>query len=1104
MKVLSSIKNNGVVVGYNIQDDNFILPMCNRALYTDLYIEPLTKEGYKYYSYDANDIEDPDGNLIVNLPSVNLTEIDEIEWLASLDFAETSALSDAQAAKYYTFREDATIQFKREASYTINTRKELIAYLDGLKRAFYNVSYSTDNRPLNYFVNPDALFTIDEINQNKELLQYFDIIFKRHHFRNYGSYLELVNWLMEQGVLSNPNPTQAEFLKAYYAWGPEGIKDKCTKTELKLNVDGKFYFMKDPLASTNSESYVLDNRVKKPAVIDSNYRMSYLGRSTDLSSISDIFDFGRSDIIVASNEQIMSIRRAQNTGKRFQVIGNALVSDVTDRYYMVLLSEAGYSYTYKVAYNKVKVGLTFSESGNTLISCNDNFSISTLIPSVNIPLFNIKSNEEYFAWNVALLKSVSLIERKTVKPGYNSTSEFLMKDGVTPITLISMMAHDVSRKGAFRVNQKYTLSQKDDDMTDALDLYLKDLPEYLLNAFNLTPEDLENGVESFLELADVDDLMDRRDAMLENRISPGMPGFDETYKDYQTKFAKEYAQVAAAREAAGLTTHMYDAVDYYTKLKFVSDCLYSSMTVNNFGDGKLDDMGASLITAAEIMMSAVIAYYGSVTEDAIHELKNMESSDLIDILPIFKMRDNAYKGFMVDFAQYRKYRANKNTWIWAYCTKVFREISNAPIEQQRPYLMELVCLENGKPDSIIRDLMTECVRLSIEKADFSDAPYGRDDVMMNWSDKICALNSTEWIAARLFFFVYAGGVKTQPVNGEYIVPINLYNDINLDIHLPVEVHDFIKTFNVDTHRKYMTVYDYCKYEYNPNTEQGTFNICLVNADVDPWHVKPKKGYTIKTYNLVANYHREDALNQANGEDFYERAKEANAICVQPLRDSYKISFLPTSEPEETRLAEMEVRNSTEPEDLKGFLNKDVFEYIFAYVRRWGLEKKKATEMGKRLVSIPLKQDIVYEALAPLYCSKVPSTTPVYTDEYIDDRAAFTNVNVGRFTWKDFEKDTLAIEMKHCSFEPFSVNKFTVDELDIIRDVVLNANRISSGIQVSGNYIDFATETDTFRLLATNLDISKINDLVDAGILKRISEKRYFLCALNGNYVLEVL
>lgn len=1105
MNILSSIKENGVVVGYNIQDGDFVLPMCNRALYTELYIEPLTSAGYKYYSYDANEIEDPTGNLICEMTSVDISEIDETEWAASLDFAETDALPEAQVAKYYTFREEATIQFLQSGNYTIHTREQLIAYLDSLKRAFYGVSYSVDNRPLNYFVHPDALFTIDEINQNKELLQYFDVIFKRHHFRNYQSYQDLIKWLMEQGVLNNPNPSQAEFLKAYYAWGPEGLRDKCVKTELKLNVDGMFYFMKDPLGTSSPEAYVFDNRIKKPAVIDANSRISYLDKSTDLSTISDVHEFGRSSVIVTSNEQIMSIRRAQNTGKRFQVVGNASVSDVSDRYYIGMISESGYNYTYKVSHNKVKIGLSFSDSGNTLISCNNNFSIATLIPSVNIPVFDVRSNDEYFAWNMALLKAANLIESKTVKPGCNSTSEFLIKDGVTPITAINMMAHDVSRKGAFRVNQKYALSQKDDDMTDALELYLKDLPDYLLAAFNLTIEDCENGVESFLELADVDDLMDRRDAMMENRITPGMPGFDETFKDYQTKFAKEYAQVSAARAAIGLTSSMYDAVDYYTKLKFVSDCLHGAMTVNNFGDGKLSDMGASLMTAAEIMMSAVIAYYGGITEDAIEELKHMESSDLIDVLSIFKMRDNAHKGYMIDFAEYRKYRACKNTWIWAYCTKVFREISNAPIEQQRPYLMEMVCLENSKPDVMLRDLMTECVRLSMEKANFDEKVYGKDDTMINWSDKICASHSTEWIAARLFFFIYAGGVKTEPVDGAYIIPIHLYDDVNLEVSVPVDVYNFIKTFNADSHRKYMTVYDYCKYEYNPNTAQGTFNICLVNADVDPWHVKPKKGYSIKTYNLMANYQKADALNQANGEGWYEQASESKAICVSPLKESYKVSFLPTSEFAETQLAEMEVRNAAEPEDLNGFLSADVFEFIFAYVRRWALEKKRAMALGKRLVSIPLKQDIVYGAMAPLYCTEIPPTTPVYTDAYIDDRAAYTDINIGKISWKDFVgNSTIAIEMKHCSFEPFVVNKFTVDELANIRDIIVDANNVGSGVHVSGNFINFATDTDTFRLLATNLGDQQIADLVEAGIIRPISDKKYFLCALNGNYVLEVL
>ena len=1104
MKIIQSIKEAGAIVGYMVQDDDFITPVCNRSLYTELFIEPLVASGYTYYNYDANEIEDPDGNPIRNLPSVDVSSLDPVHWASTLNYV-SEALSDAYCSKYYKFREESTYQFKTEASYKINTREEFLMYLESIKRLSYNTTFSADNRPINYFVNPEALFTIDELLQDKTLMQYFDVIFKRHRMRNYQSYVSLVKWLNEQGVLNTMNPTEGEFLKAYYAWGPEGLKDKCTNVELKFAVDGNFYFMKDPIGTAGTEDYVVSNRERKPILVDGNSVMHYLNKTTNLANISDKLDFGRSPIMITSNEQIMEVRRAQPNGKRFKVVGNGMVSDVSDRLYISLVSESGYVYTYKVAHNKIKLGLTHNETGHTVLSCNENFVYASAIDNAVIPFNEVHSDDEYYAWNLALLKATSLVKAKTATVPYMSTAEFLIKDGITPISAVNYVAHEVCKKPQYRTNKKYPLSIPGDDLRSALDIYLEDVPEYILEAFMLSIEDLENGIESFIELADVDDLMDRREAMLSNQLLPGMPGYDPTYKDVTTAKGKDDIQRAQAEAYIRKNGGQHDAVDYYTKVKFVSDCLHGVLSVSNFGDGKLDDAGSALMVAAEVMMTAIIATYGSVNSQAIEELSNIENSDMIDIMRVFKTRDNAYKGYMIDYATYRNRRSNETTWIWAYCTKIFREISNAPVDKQRPYLMEIVTIENKKPDLIFRQLMHECVRLSMEKVDFSEKLFGNDGEFEKWSLKKCAMSSIDYMAARLFFFIFAGGVKTAPVNGIYYVDFNLYDDVNITVEIPSEVYDLVKSFNADAHRKYITVYDWCKYEFNAYSKDAQFVMCMVNADIDPWHVKPKKGYSIKTYNLMDNYYDAATLDKANGVGFWQGAKENNAIVTaNPIKDVVHISFIPEVTPDDAKFIRQELEYASEPSHMETFLTRDIFEPITAYIKRWTLERNKARELGKELVSIPLKQDIIYRNMASIYCDEMPDVNPIYADALPNNRAFTTDFTVGKVNWSTFaNSSTIAIEMKKCNLDSINSANITPIELAKVKDV-LTSGTIGEGIYVSGNFINFAVDGTTFRMLATTLSAEDISNLIQSGIITPIGEKKYFMPAVNGNFILEVL
>jgi hypothetical protein len=1108
MQVLKKIVDGGEIVGYLIDDGSFTLPMCKKALFLEMYINPLLEVGYKYYGYDANLIEDPNGRPISELEVMDKSEVDDLEWYASVELANTDALSDADASKYYTFREESAYQFKTEPSYQINTREEFLAYLNQIKNTFYNVNYVSDNRPINYFVNPDALFTIDELSSNPELRSYFDIIIKRHCIRDYATYRKLIGWLQEQGVLNTDNPTMAEFLTAYYAWGPEGLKDKCTKVETKLNVDGMFQYMRDPLSSDSPSGYAISNRDNKISVVDAREGVHFLKTHENFSNITEMSEFKRSRIAFPSDNMLFTIRRASNTGKKYMPVSNTMYSDVSDRLYITLISESGFIYCYKVAHNKIKIGLAHSDTSAAIYYATNNFSLASVFAGVNIPLDIVNNYTDYYLWNLAIIKSVKVSQARSRKAPVRSTSEYLLNDGVNPIAVVDKIAYSVTNNSkAFKTNSRYELSNKDDTFYDALELYLQPIPDYILEVYDLKVEDLDNGIESFLELADVDELSDRREQMMDDKLEPGMPGFDYTYKAYQNRNGKRKAAFSEAAALLGRDSVMYDAVDYYTKLLFVHDCLYGNIAVDNFGDGMFDDLNANYYLAAECMLTAVYAEYGNDVDrtTATNAIVNMENEDLIDINSIFRMRDAAYTGYLIDFAKYRKTRGCENTWLWAYCTKVFREISNAPVEKQRPYLMELVVIRNDNTDTPLRNLMTEVVKYAIEKSDLSETIFYDYNGNEEWSEKKCAMESAEYIGAKLFFYVYAGGIKTEPIDNIYHVTMNMYDGVDLKIEIPVEIYNVIKAFNVEAHKMYMTVYDYCKYEFRPNTSAGTFVTCVVNADIDPWHVKPKKGYTIASYPLLPNYYEADALNKVNGENFYPAALEKKAICVKPLKNAYKTKFItPDFSADELIMYEDEVRTSSDVNPLYDYLNADMFEFIFAYTKRWSLERKAARELGKTLISIPLKQDIVYSSLASIYCDEVPATESIYSDSaLVDDKACQSDTTIKKISWRDFFDTNVAIDMRQVTIKEFTISDIDVYEAQQIEDILSSEYVNNIPITITGNYINVKGDT-VMRIVVSRLTPAQISEFVEAGILRKLSENKYFIKAINGDFILNVM
>ena len=100
--------------------------------------------------------------------------------------------------------------------YTIFTREDLIKYLEALEI----VSSDDDFMPLNYFVAPDALYTLSEYKDIRNQ-RYIKLISNRRQMslRKFG---RLVDALRKINLPANY--TDIDVVRAYFAWGMDGLK----------------------------------------------------------------------------------------------------------------------------------------------------------------------------------------------------------------------------------------------------------------------------------------------------------------------------------------------------------------------------------------------------------------------------------------------------------------------------------------------------------------------------------------------------------------------------------------------------------------------------------------------------------------------------------------------------------------------------------------------------------------------------------------------------------------------------------------------------------------------------------------------------------------
>lgn len=448
----------------------------------------------------------------------------------------------------------------------------------------------------------------------------------------------------------------------------------------------------------------------------------------------------------------------------------------------------------------------------------------------------------------------------------------------------------------------------------------------------------------------------------------------------------------------------------------------------------------------------------------------------------------------------RKGSATDTAW-WCYVTKVFRELSNKPIEEQRPYMLEMLVVKSkkaqgsGSIDGDIRDIAVACVENALDAcSDISTDKIAISDKITGATGKTyrdLVYDIKDFIAAELVFRII--GYKGEGEGGMATFKVDYDNSGNkLSIPVPMTVVDLCKKVlnDAETHVYYMPIYEVNANEYNPYQGSGGFPMHIVNAIVTPWTVTPKKGYKIKTMSLLPSYYSAEALDGKNGAGWTQSNVSKGAIVAANIKNISRSRVLPEVDSEIYVDTTRSLQNATY-DDIGTYLHPAVDELVQCYVKRWALHCHEAAKEGKVVKSMPLKQDIVYAGFAPVVLGRQVSSDAEYVSGV---NTALTSADVSVLT-----APANALTMVAQSNDTYEIKYVFPGDITNYEFAQVYANLVGNRTFVMVQASNVCTKE------GAQIFIPKMSKADASGLLSKYgvgSEKSFILLGIDGLYRVE--
>ena len=1050
MQITNVIKQNGETVGFLVNDSGDEYGIPPKGVFMKVIMDALLQAGYKYYDYAVESVETPKGVAITSLPEVELSSLDEIIEITLSDYSvmdESNYYDRTEASKFFTFRASTVPSFREPVEIKIKTREELVEYLKSLSKASRR-SEKIDRRPLNAYVAKEALFTVSELEANTELRKAFGNIEYLLNFQNFKEYQKVVDFLVAEGALQKSNPTPIEFITAYHSWGPIGIKDICTSTTVEMGVQRSELWL-------NANDAPVDLAYENATLLlDGENNLRYLDQCINISNLTSL----RGEILTHSLDEgsTTKLLRTSLEGKKYLYTNG--FHKISDNWYTIdIVDENGYNYTYRFSSKGARVFNTRKP-----VAFFRGFVYSGFY-NMKIPFNQIRTSDDIYLWNLAIIKAYNIIQDKTVTPPHESFFDMLMHEGISPMGALEYMATCTFTDTDVAYNETFIdWQEKKVTLSDVVAAYCGEIPEEVMTYFNYSYNDEISHHDNITAL------IAKAESFIEENqlVAPSSKSSEEE--------RNQYNQAAEVR-----TINM----QYIYEVKFVQDVLINGLSVSNTAEGLISDSKYSILSCLYAIMTIVMAER-SKGADPLAVLNDVDNNIYINMNDpiLFPVRNFTYTGMLEDRNRFRFRRAEK-AWAWCWCNRVYRELSNTAASEARHYLMEMVVIT----DENLRSTLTEIVRDSAPK--YLTETEARD----------YELNAPE-IAAKLLFGLFLDAYDEGSGWDEEDDYYFNYKMGDFCYKIPGRVYNYIKQIDPSDYIMYITLCDYCDKEVN--TASGYFNFYTINADVTPWAVTPKPGCTIPEYGLLPNWFSEenyrawsDSWNPRYVDDLYAEGQKVTTLSnLNPSED-----FILYNEA-------YELLREPLTEETKNIYLYDIdVEPVNTYIERYLMDRNLTAAEGKCLKRVPMRSDVKFARIAELFGYETHPEVECYPDG--------TDVDSNGYAYWQADVDILQADTSKfnatralpCTrIVPFDPKKYSYQTAINWKSLIVGDSAPTGNVFVQHQVVVIPNGSNPDIYLAKNITRDIADSLVSRGLFYTLCDGTYLIQALNGNYVLEVI
>lgn len=882
---------------YDVDKGDYREVTSERGLYEESTIEGLIESGYKFQDYHGT-IFTPEGVLIQELAeSACVATQSELQQMLDM---EEAVLTEAEATKYFVRAVEVKFVEKRQpVEIRFHTRDELVNYLEEVNR---NKEHGVaDFLPLNSFVDPDALFTLEELSGNNEVRRLFAKIDKRRVLRNREEYTALVEFLQGQGLLGEEFTTM-DLNQAYLAWGVCGLKTPITEVfrEVGAELNLRDSFVKSGYEEGHIDDY--SGRSIEWAVMDKT-GMLHTSQIKENWSSDDVGDYYKKLTALTENEKqryFRLYRTADSWATKYQVI-KCLMTKEKERLHIEL-------------YEDGIRGEAVFELGSYVIWSNGvlnygDFINMQVLDGTSVLLDKVDTEAKYTAYNLAAAKAADMLRKLKKAVPVQSSSEMLKNESATLQEIATAIGNSLVEEGEFT----------DFNGKQAYDYYRKGPCSDLVREYN--PEDRQCSSRD--ELIEV--MLSTRDALIdEDKYNPRL---------------KEEALKNADEKTYGTPL---EALEFIHMLK------HDGVTVGNMKAGRLADAGDENKELTELILRLIALEAGeeATLPEIQSVIRRIDFCNLIDLSDILYEKNQEYLGYLKDRAEFRANRAKfaaKLVWV----TKVFREIANVPAEEQRHYMFE--CYEYPNLRGTMEERMFETIIAAVDKAIESNADISGQDKDIS---KILAPEIASVVLLRL---ILKNSIIERQEN--VIVEVDLpIGEENTTIAVWLSCKSMAPIlegrYTSQDYKKYCTLSDWCEHAID---SEGRHNFYCINADITPWYVLPKGNITIKSYPFAVNYYgRRVTLDAVSDDASFEQKLDASGACVDHIQRLWYGRDLLGGSMDDLLY---DVANVGNPDDtFTGVIGESPMEYMQRWIKHNVVYKD---DLNRCLRRIPLRADKLF-------------------------------------------------------------------------------------------------------------------------------------------------